>query len=199
MGGKGGGGKKGQELIKTAVRVGQQTERQSLPSRTLGFGQATELMATGGIGARLPVIAKALEAARNGMATGRTNLEQSLASNSLAGTPFGNAQLMGYDIAAGLGEANVQQQAANNAISQIAQLMNLGPVVAAPFAGGTSAAITTGNMPGQDMSGLYAGIGSVLGAAAANHQWGGNNTSSSSWGTTIGPTQNGGNLSPVAS
>lgn len=172
MGGKGGGGKKGQELIKTAVRVGQQTERQSLPSRTMGFGQANELLSTGGIGARIPSIMKALESARSGMAVGRNNLEDTLASANLSGTPYGAAALANYDITAGLGEANVEQTAANNAIAQIAQIMNLGPVVAAPFAGGTSAAITTGNQP-VDNSGLYAGIGSVLGSVAGNINYSG--------------------------
>lgn len=172
MGGKGGSGKKGQELIKTAVRVGQQTERQSLPSRSMSFSQANELLSTGGIGARIPSIMKALESARSGMAVGRNNLEDTLAAGGLAGTPYGAAALGSYDITAGLGEANVEQNAANNAVAQIAQLLNLGPVVAAPFAGGTSAAITTGNVP-TDNSGLYAGIGSVLGSVAGNVNYSG--------------------------
>ena len=173
MGGKGGGGKKGQELIHTAVRVGQQTERQSLPSRALGFQQASELLSTGGIGARLPMIAKALEAVRSANATSRTNLESGLAANGLEGTPFGLAALAQQDISAGMAESQAQQQASANAISQIAQILNLGPVVAAPFAGGTSAAIAAGNAPGADYSGLYAGLGSVLGAVASNYGGGG--------------------------
>lgn len=167
MGGKS-GGKKGQELIRTAVRVGQQTERQSLPSRALGFSQGAELLSTGGIGARLPLISKALESVRTGNATARTSLEGNLAANGLAGTPYGIAALNQADIAAGMAESQTQQQAASNAIAQIAQILNLGPVVAAPFAGGTSAAITTGNAPGADNSGLYAGLGSLLGSVAGN-------------------------------
>ncbi|MCC6573303.1 MAG: hypothetical protein IT462_05870, partial [Planctomycetes bacterium] len=98
VGGKS-GGKRGQELIKTAVRVGQQTERQSLPSRALGFSQGAELLSTGGIGARLPLISKALESVRTGNATARTSLEGNLAANGLAGTPYGIAALNQADIA----------------------------------------------------------------------------------------------------
>lgn len=177
MGGKGGGGKKGQELIKTAVRVGQQTEKQSLPSRSLGFQQATELLETGGIGARLPQIAKALEAVRNSNADARTTLEGNLAATGLAGTPYGVSALNQADVGAGLAESNTEQQASSNAIAQIAQILNLGPVVAAPFAGGTSAAITAGSGGGGDNSALYAGIGQLLGSVAGNVNYGGSGSS----------------------
>ena len=170
MGGKG-SGKRGQELVKTAVRVGNQTERQSLPSRGLGFGQATELLATGGIGARIPRIQKALESTRYGNAIGRQQLESSLAGSGLLGTPYGIAALNQADITSGLAESGVELAEGDKALAQIAQALNLGPVVAAPFAGGTSAAINPGG-GGTDNSGLYAGLGALLGSVAGNVNYG---------------------------
>ena len=154
------------------MRVGQQTEQQSLPSRTLGFQQGTELLATGGIGARIPFIQKALESSRYGSGIARQNLEGGLAAAGLAGTPYGLAALQQADVTAGLADASVEMNAADKAIGQIAQILNLGPVVAAPFAGGTSAAINAGAGAGGSEAGLYAGLGELLGSVAGNVNYG---------------------------
>ena len=73
-----------------------------------------------------------------------------------------------------------------------AQILNLAPVVCGAVRGRNIAAIAAGNAPGANYSGLYAGLGSVLGAVASNYNYGG----SPSGGSPQGPTYSGGNLSP---
>jgi len=63
------------------------------PLATELIPQITESLRTGGVGARLPIARKGVEASRAASSRATTGTEESLARGGLSGTPFGEAIL----------------------------------------------------------------------------------------------------------
>lgn len=63
------------------------------PLATELIPQITESLRTGGVGARLPIARKGVEASRAASSRATTGTEESLARGGLSGTPFGEAVL----------------------------------------------------------------------------------------------------------
>lgn len=62
---------------------------QTRSARTDLFSQLSEALRTGGIGARIPIVSKAVEAAKGGVSKALTQTDEALAKIGLTGTPFG--------------------------------------------------------------------------------------------------------------
>lgn len=88
-GGKGGG--KGEQPTGSAALENFLNEyaTQTRPGREELFSQITEALKTGGVGARLPIVGKAVEASRSAASETMKGTEESLARVGLSGTPWG--------------------------------------------------------------------------------------------------------------
>ena len=83
--------------------------------------QGLEALQTGGISARLPIIARALEASKSAASQSRQQTIDSLARSNLAGTPFGQAILAQQEIQGNQHTADIPTQYASNVIGLIPQ------------------------------------------------------------------------------
>lgn len=68
--------------------LGEYTE-QTRSGRSELFSQITEALKTGGVGARLPIVGKAVEASKAATATAMRGTEETLARTGLTRTPWG--------------------------------------------------------------------------------------------------------------
>lgn len=82
-------------------------------------GQSLEALKTGGIGAQIPIIARALEASKSAASQSRQQTVDSLSRSNLAGTPFGQAILAQQEIQGNQHTADIPTQYAQSFISQI--------------------------------------------------------------------------------
>jgi hypothetical protein len=137
-------------------------------------GQQLEALRTGGVGAQIPVIQRAVEQTRLATARGLTDVEQGLAAQGLAGTPFAarmQAQLAQQGrLAASQIPTNIAQQFIAGIPGQIqtglggaAQLGGASAQALANLAGATAAA---SGAEAQAKGTAIAGIGEGLGAFA---------------------------------
>ena len=112
-GGKGGDNKASKDLAKIAKTFFKETK--GLRKETTS--QFMEALTTGGVGARMPIIAKAQESSRTATSNALAQLDTQLAQGGLAGTPFGE------NIRASTLQKGEQATAAipTNIISQILQ------------------------------------------------------------------------------
>ena len=83
-GGKGGGG-----ASSHLAHMAQAFFTESTPARQELLKQFEEVLTTGGVGARQPIIRKAVEGSKRATSTSLQALEGDLARTGLAGTPFG--------------------------------------------------------------------------------------------------------------
>ena len=167
-----GGGKWAEDVARFGVQLGRKTEQQTGGIRTLGFQQGEELLRTGGVGATIPAVTRALEASKSAGATNERALQDQLATAGLAGTPYAIRAVAEQRTAQGLGQAQVEQNVAERQAALIAGMTGLLPATVAPFFGGSSAAATgLANLAaqGQQATGQGAGAaaGGVLGIIAA--------------------------------
>jgi len=168
----GGGSSKGsewaEEIARFGVQVGRKTERQTEGIRTLGFQQGEELLRTGGVGATIPAVTRALEASRASGATNERALRDLYATAGLAGTPMETRALAEQRTAQGLGEAQIEQQTAARHAQLIAGMTGLLPSTAAPFVGGaSSSANALANLGAQGEASTGAGVGAAAGGVLA--------------------------------
>lgn len=89
----GGGKKAGASGSKELERFLGEFKTQSRPVREELFSQIAEALRTGGVGARLPIAMKSVEATKSAASNALTKTGESLASSGLAGTPFGESIL----------------------------------------------------------------------------------------------------------
>lgn len=95
----------------------------SKPARETFFGQLQEALTTGGIGARIPIIQKSVEASKSATSAALRGTEESLARAGIAGDPFGQKVLAGTRLAGETATAqipiNIIQQMISGAQSAV--------------------------------------------------------------------------------
>jgi len=114
-------------LLKRLLNVSQ-------PARKLEFQQLTEALQTGGVGARIPIIQRAVEAAMGAAGQSETLGRERTARAGLAGSPFDVASQIGTHTAntaniAGIGPSIASQliaQGPNMVNAATSQAINLG-------------------------------------------------------------------------
>lgn len=176
-------GKRGQELIKLGVRVGQHIEPKLNAIQDLGLGAITEFMATGGVGSQVPAARLAREGAADAVSQGQRETEQSLAASGLLNTPYAAAirgeQKMRGGLTVNLAERDALNDYLRNflpgalqaPVSTIAPLLGVGN---APLAAGAAQSAAAG----QAAAGAYGAAGNAVGqgfsAFLDNYYRGGN-------------------------
>lgn len=115
-----GGGKK--ESSQNVDQLGQMAR--ALFNETAGLrkeymGQSMEALKTGGIGAQIPIIARALEASKSATSQSQQMTQDSLGRSGLIGTPFGQSILAQQIMQGNQHTADIPTQYAQNFISQI--------------------------------------------------------------------------------
>lgn len=116
----GGGGKK--ESSYETDQLGQYARalfNQTSPLRNEFTKQSLEALKTGGIGAQIPLIARALEASKAQTSRDLVTTQDDLARTRLVGTPFGQAIMAGARIAGNQATARIPTDYAQGFISQI--------------------------------------------------------------------------------
>lgn len=84
------GGKSPSTSASSALEdIGKQLFTESQPVRQELFGQILEGLQTGGIGAKIPIIQRAVEESRIAQTQSLRQLDDQIAQGRLAGTPFG--------------------------------------------------------------------------------------------------------------
>lgn len=118
--------------------------RQAAPSRKLMLSQLTEALATGGVGARIPIIQRAIEAQYQ--AAGRENqtLKENIARSGQSGTVFAN-------------QAQAQQNVAASS-----RLADVGPSIARAMVEGAPQTIASQQNPAIEGLGQASNIRSQL-------------------------------------
>jgi hypothetical protein len=178
----GGGGKSGSQVSTTPdpniSAFVQEVRGESRPVRQEIFRQVTEALKTGGVGAQIPLITRAVESSR--AATSRTlaETEASLGRSRLAGTPFGQrilaeTRLGGETATAQIPTALAQQftsvapnLALGSAGTVISGLTNASQIGVAQRQIGAQESIAQMQMWGQIISALL-GAGGSVGSGAA--------------------------------
>lgn len=122
------GGSKGRQMggynVEPFVR---QFESESRPMRRETYGQLTELLRTGGVGARVPIIQAAVANQRGATSAALRGTQGQLSSAGLANTPFGQ-RIMAEQRAGGQQNiAGIPAQMAEALFGQAGQLAN--PIV----------------------------------------------------------------------
>jgi len=82
-------------------------------------GQMEELLLTGGVGAHIPMIARAQEAQRTAISQGMQGTEEQYAQQGLAGTPFATSNLAEMAMGGRQSLANIGPQMAMNMMAGI--------------------------------------------------------------------------------
>lgn len=129
----GGGGGKGNEAGEDLADIAKQFFGETTPLRQEMIDQFMEALTTGGVGARIPIINKALESSRRAESQTMQGTEENLARTNLAGTPFG-----------AMVRSSTEQQG-NLATSQIPTNIIAGMLQQIPgFITGTNQVVTSG-------------------------------------------------------
>lgn len=116
----GGGGKK--ESSSETDYLGQYARalfNETSPLRKEFTDQSLEALKTGGIGAQIPLIARAIEASKAQTSQNLFTTFENLSKSRLAGTPFGQAIMAGSRIAGDQATARIPTDYAQSFISQI--------------------------------------------------------------------------------
>ena len=182
MAGGGGGGGKAQRTPRQSEEFEgflKEFRADVRPIREESFRQIAEALQTGGIGSRLPIATKAVEATRSATSNALTQIDESLARSNLAGTPFGE-NIRASQVLSG------ELEAARIPTDFAAELTRLGPGLATGTAGtlvqglGTAAGQQRGTdaqnaaLFAETMQALMGGASSAggkIGAAAALGCW----------------------------
>lgn len=165
-----------------AVNIAGQKQRTLHPLEELLTGQFEELLKTGGVGAYLPIITRALERIKKSTSDARSQVETQLAQQGLGGTPFAGRTLAEILMQGELAEANVPTDFFTQVFGQIpGYVTGQGQAISGLLAPATAAGAQRGiaTMQAQtaleqtELGGFYqmlsalAGLGQNLGSAAA--------------------------------
>lgn len=163
--GKGGGASAETSATRQLARFGRSFQRTSRGARKSYFDQLEEALNTGGVGARIPIIQRAIEASNASSSKTLGSTQDSLARSGLVGTPEGQRIL-----------AQVRQQGAyqseqtpTNIINQLlAQAPNAVLGSASNITSGLqSAAATEGGLQASNQAQEAASQSAVVGGGAA--------------------------------
>lgn len=171
----GDGGKKGgsdSDAMGRLVDLAETFAGETAGTREALFGMGEELITTGGIGANIPLINRALERTRLASSTAQQGTEANLARTGLTGTPFGQNILAEGARAGEMAAANVPTDFYANTLNLITNAMlgqgtqAMGGMGAAAGAEATQIA-SKNQMWGGLMGGGAAGLGTGLGVGLA--------------------------------
>lgn len=101
----------------TSTREGGQA------ARNTALSQLNEGLQTGGIGARIPVIQRAIEASKSSTAAGLRGLDERFASSRIAGTPFAERIRAGAATEGAARTADIGPRMTMDAIAQFLPLL----------------------------------------------------------------------------
>ena len=145
------------ESMREQLRQNRRIFKTQQPIRRELSKQTLEALQTGGVGARIPIVQRSVEAAKTAGAQSMRNAQESVAASGQAGTPFAQAML-----------AQLQQQN-KYALSQIP--VSYAQQLIGAAGGGSQQMPSFGAMPSgagpsgsKGDSGIGAGIGSYLGS-----------------------------------
>jgi hypothetical protein len=170
--GKGGGtGAAGANALERSSILGGQGRRvfnQAFPTFSELQGQQLEALRTGGVGAQIPIIQRAVEAAKSAGSEALQNTEASLGANNLAGSPFGQQILAQLRQGTQQIASNIPTEMASNFINQAGQT-SLGGLQAAQGLGQAALGGLTGLAGSQAQlgAGQSGGKGTAAGGGAA--------------------------------
>lgn len=119
MAGGGGGKQDSSPQIDKLSQLGQQLFNETSGVRGTMLQQGEEALKTGGIGAQIPMITRALDASRSQLSTDLQSTSDDLAKHRLVGTPFGQSIMQNARV---LGNQGISQIPTNFAQGAIAQL-----------------------------------------------------------------------------
>lgn len=115
----GGGGGRGDQASATQARLSEEYFELLRPLLELFTSQGVEALQTGGVGARIPIVQRAVEGTRVAASQAERQTTESLAQAGLAGTPFGENILATQRTQAGLGEQSQLNQILMQFIGQL--------------------------------------------------------------------------------
>ena len=143
----------------------------SRPAREELFGQVSEALTTGGVGARIPIISKSVEASKAATSQALKQIDESLARSGLATSPFG-ARVRAGEVSRGARATaaiptNIAQQLisfAPNLVTGTGGQVLQGAGVAAQTAGASQAAAAANELA---FLNALVGAGGTIGAGKA--------------------------------
>lgn len=166
MGGKKGAtGKRGQELIKLGVRVGQHTEPWLTKIQDMGLGQVVEFMSTGGVGSQQPGVRLAREGAQDAVVQGERATDQSLTASGLMNTPYAAAIKGEQAMRGGLAVSQAERGAIMDYLNMLPGFTQMPVNSVAPMLGVPNAALAQGGngAAGLAAAGAYGAAGNAVG------------------------------------
>lgn len=119
MAGGGGGKQKSSPQIDQLGAIAKQLYNDTSSVRNTMLKQGEEALKTGGIGAQIPMITRALDQSRSQLSTDLASTKEDLAKYRLVGTPFGQSILQNAQV---VGNQGISQIPTNFAQGMIAQL-----------------------------------------------------------------------------
>ena len=102
-----------------STAIAQQFMGETSDLRTGFIDQLTEALETGGVGARIPIIARAMEGTREAGSKAMTSTAEELARSRLAGTPFGEKIMAGERRQAEIAPQNTRTQIIQQMLAQM--------------------------------------------------------------------------------
>lgn len=89
----GGGGKSSGQTGQNLLPFAKAFEGETRPLRSQLFGNITEALRSGGVGANVPIIQSSVSAARSSLGEALRGSSEGLSRSGLQGTPFGQRQM----------------------------------------------------------------------------------------------------------
>jgi hypothetical protein len=115
----GGGGKGESKSSKDLSELAQQFAAETGPTRRTLIDQMYEALTTGGVGARIPLVDRAVESSQRATSESLRALDTQLAQTGLAGTPFGERIRAGTEQQGRLATSQVSPNIIGQMIQQI--------------------------------------------------------------------------------
>ena len=164
------------QLLKEQLRQSKAVFGVQQPIRKTLGAQTMEALKTGGVGARIPIIQRAVDAAQQANARALSATEAGLTAGNLAGTPFGQSILA------------QQRQAGRQAAAQIPTSFAQALIEGAGGGGGAPQMSIPGAVaPGGGGGGLESGFGAFLSSLALRSKFFGGQGGLFGRGGTSGP------------
>ena len=159
--------------------LSQQMFNQSKPARGAMFKQLNEALRTGGIGARIPIIQRAVGDVRAGTAASSQRASEQFARSGLGGSPFAAQQLAQIQMAGSQQESRIPTDIAQQLISAGPGLISAGSGIPG-LAAAANIQQSAANVGSQNAAAGYgaggSAIGQILGSYLGNRGGGGGGT-----------------------
>ena len=181
MGGKTPSTAAAKQLAQLSTRMFEQSN----PARRNMFKQLNEALTTGGVGARIPIIQRAVGDVRAGTAASSQRASEQAARSGLGGSPFAAQQLAGIQMAGSQQESRIPTDIAQQLIAGGPGLISSGSGIPG-LAAAANLQQSAANVGAQNTGAMYGAGGNALGQLLGNVGY------SSGGGFTFGPQGGGG-------